>query len=99
MASRRGRAWLDNLDPGVRPYVELLVDNGIHTYESCEGGDGHCHAEPTVRFFGKMDDGMKALGLVIERDLLVRALHRLWTVVDREPTGPDWELVFWKKAV
>src|SRR5659263_562111 len=60
--------------------------------------EGHAFPLPTIRFHGGLYDGMRALGLAIERGLPVSALHRLWTVIDREPTGPHWELVFLRKA-
>lgn len=82
------------LDPGVAQYVCLLADAGVETFESCEGGDGHAYPEPTVRFHGNRSEGFRALAAVIERGQPVSALRRIWTVVDGEPTGPYWELVF-----
>jgi len=29
------------LDPLIKPYVELLNKNGIDTFSSCQGGQGH----------------------------------------------------------
>lgn len=37
------------LDPGIAPIVELLRQNGIDTFASCEGGEGHMFSLPTVR--------------------------------------------------
>jgi hypothetical protein len=37
------------LDDGIKLYVATLRSAGIETFESCEGGPGHCYAEPTVR--------------------------------------------------
>jgi hypothetical protein len=40
------------LDEGIREFVVILIANGVETFESCEGGRGHCYAEPTIRFRG-----------------------------------------------
>ena len=85
------------LDEGIRNCVEVLVAGGIETYESCEGGEGHSYAEPTVRFHGEHSEGFRALAIALQHQLPIRALHRVWTVQDAEPTGPTWELVFWDK--
>lgn len=78
--------------------MRLLAENGIETYESCEGGEEHAFHQPTIRFYGGMHDGMRALGLAIECGLPVGALHRVWDVINGEPVGPNWELVFWRKT-
>jgi hypothetical protein len=36
------------LDPGIEAYVRALVDEGVETSESCEGGPGHAYPEPTI---------------------------------------------------
>jgi hypothetical protein len=82
------------LDAGIRRYVELLSGAGIETYESCQGGDGHCYPEPTIRFHGDRSEGFRALAVAQQHALPVRALRRLWTLDDGEPTGPTWEIVF-----
>jgi hypothetical protein len=84
------------LDPGIKAYVECLNAAGIDTYESCQGGPGHSYAEPTVRFHGDKGEGFKALAVAIQHALPVRALRRIWTVVDGEPDGPHWELTFYE---
>jgi hypothetical protein len=40
--------------------VEILNTHGFKTFESCQGGEGHCYAEPTVRFFGSDFDLIRA---------------------------------------
>ena len=32
---------LDGLDEGILPIVQVLARNGVETFESCEGGEGH----------------------------------------------------------
>lgn len=82
------------LDPGIRREVEILAQAGIETFESCEGGEGHAFPEPTIRFHGGIGEGLRALSVAITAGLKVTQLRRVWSVIDKEATGPDWELVF-----
>ncbi|MGH7475244.1 MAG: hypothetical protein ACRELD_03060 [Longimicrobiales bacterium] len=34
---------IEGLDAGIRSAVRLLIDAGVETFESCEGGLGHEH--------------------------------------------------------
>ncbi|MBX3321371.1 MAG: hypothetical protein KF757_00120 [Phycisphaeraceae bacterium] len=86
------------LDEGIAQYVRILCAAGIETYESCEGGDGHCYPEPTVRFHGDRSEGMRALAVAQQQDLPVLSVRRAWPIIDGEPTGPTWEMTFWRKA-
>ena len=86
--------FLDSLDRGIRQYVEILRDNGVETYESCEGGKGHTFSKPTIRFYGERAEGFRALSIAFQHRLPVLALRRFWQVNDGEPVGPDWEMVF-----
>jgi len=81
------------LDPGIRRAVLILRSEGIETFESCEGGEGHCFPEPTIRFHGNNGEGFKALSIALTYGLPVLALRRTYCVVDNEPTGPCWEIV------
>ncbi len=40
------------LDLGIAWAVKVLPDGAVETYESCEGGEGHAHPYPCVRFDG-----------------------------------------------
>ncbi len=82
------------LDPGIEQAVLALVNAGVETFESCQGGPGHAYAEPTVRFHGDRFAGIEALAAALRAGLPVVALRRAWPVIDGEPTGPYWELVF-----
>lgn len=86
------------LDRGIRDYVHKLRARGIETYESCEGGEGHCYPEPTVRFHGDSAEGFKALAVALQNALPVSYLRRIWTVQGVEPVGPTWEIVFSRKC-
>lgn len=85
------------LDPGIRHAVETLTAAGVETFESCEGAAGHAYTEPTVRFHGDQFDGFAALMVALRAGLPVTALKRVWPIVDREPTGPCWELTFTRR--
>jgi hypothetical protein len=82
------------LDVGIRTAVEALSAKGIETFESCEGGQGHAYAEPTVRFHGDRSEGFRALATAMQAGLPVAELRRVWPINDGEPTGPWWELTF-----
>lgn len=82
------------LDEGIKRAVLILRSGGIETFESCEGGTGHAYPEPTVRFDGIYADGFRALAVAMTYGLPVRAIRRIWTIEDGEPTGPWWEMTF-----
>lgn len=86
------------LDPGIRGAVRLLLDAGVETFESCQGGPGHAYLEPTVRFHGGPGEGFRALGVAMTVALPVYALRRIWRMIDGEPTGPHWEMTFRKEV-
>lgn len=90
---------IEGLDPGIKPAVRILMQAGIETFESCEGGAGHAFREPTVRFHGHREDGFRALAVVLQSGFTVVALRRTWDIIDGEPTGPHWEMTFAKVAL
>jgi hypothetical protein len=67
--------WLPELDPGVAPYVDALRSEGIETFESCDGGDGHAYTEPTVRFCGGRDEGFRALAVALANRFPVQSAN------------------------
>jgi hypothetical protein len=87
-----------DLDVGIAGAVEILMSRGVETYESCEGGEGHAYAEPTVAFHGKRDQGWRAVWAAQERGLSIAELRRVWRILDGEPTGPHWEIAFSDKV-
>ena len=82
------------LDPGIEKAVKTLRAAGIETFESCEGGEGHCYPEPTIRFHGEQSEGFRALSIAMQAGLNVTSLRRIWTILDQEPHGPWWEMTF-----
>lgn len=82
------------VDAEIRNAVQILWENGVETFESCQGGKGHSFLEPTVRFHGGRAEGLRALGIAMQNGLAVSELRRYWDVIDGEPHGPNWEMTF-----
>lgn len=82
------------IDIGIAVAVNTLRQGGIETYESCQGGEGHAFPGPTVRFHGDRSEGFRALAIALRAKLPVAELRRFWSVHDREPIGPHWEITF-----
>jgi hypothetical protein len=80
------------LDAGIVPAVRILRENGVETFESCEGGAGHAFYEPTIRFHGGHAEGFRALAVALQHGLTVCELRRYYVLIDGEPTGPHWEM-------
>jgi hypothetical protein len=85
------------LDRGIKDAIFILRAGGIDTFESCERGDGQTYAEPIVRFYGDRSEGFRALAIAMQHSLPVASLRRVWSIVDGEPTGPVWEIVFHRR--
>jgi hypothetical protein len=106
---RNGRpfkqAMASSLDPGIAPFVKVLYDYGVETYESCQGGPdparpdrGHAYLEPTIAFHGGPEAGPRAFAIAQMFDLPVADLRRVWRLQDHELNGPHWELTFSRQA-
>ena len=85
------------IDVGIAGAVSILQQNGIETFESCEGGEGHAFPEPTVRFHGR-HSGFKAFTVAMDHGLPVLALRLSYAEHDRALDGPHWEIVFREKV-
>lgn len=96
MSTQPKNRFPESLDPGIAAYVHVLIENGIETIESCQGGEGHCEPEPIVWFIGGMADGLKALAVALEHGLPVFELRRIWVIQAGEIQGPKWALTFCK---
>lgn len=83
-----------DLDAGIRRAVLILRSNGVETFESCEGGDGHAMPDPTVRFWGGTWAGYKAFAIAMEHGLPVLHLRYCFTAVNGHLETPCWELTF-----
>jgi hypothetical protein len=84
------------LEKGIEHEVIILLSYGIETFESCEGGEGHSYPEPTIRFHGDKSEGFRALAIALQNRLPVYSLRRIWPIIGEEPTGPWWEMTFYK---
>lgn len=68
-----------DLDPGIRRVVVYLRAHGFRTFASCEGGDGHTYALPTVRLLpdlGQSPDGTRER---LARCLAAAGFEAFWT--------------------
>jgi len=84
------------IDPKIVHEVRTLWENGIETFESCQGGKGHAFLEPTVRFHGDSSEGFKALAIALRHQLKVYELRRYYSVYDGEAHGPYWAMTFFR---
>jgi len=82
------------IDHGVRRYVLILRAEGIETFESCQGGDGHAYPEPTIRFHGNAFEGYKAFAIAMTYGLPVAGVRQAYSVEAQRLTGPWWEMTF-----
>ena len=85
---------LDSVDVGIRGIVKVLIENNVETFESCQGGKGHCFFEPTVRFHGNQAEGYRAFSVALYHGFKVLNLRRYWSVEDGELKGAWWEMTF-----
>lgn len=76
------RGFKDFIDPLILPAVEVLNIHGFKTFESCQGGEGHCYSEPTVRFFGSEFDLIRAYEICECYGLNVSAAKRVFIKED-----------------
>ena len=88
------REMLESLDPGIRRIVQILRENGVRTFESCQSGAGHIFPQPTVRFEGEKEEGYRAFRVAAKNRLPVCELRRTWDVTLYELIGPVWEMTF-----
>lgn len=84
-----------DLDEGVRFAVKVLHAAGIYTGQSCQGGEGHAYAEPTVDLWAdEFSTGWAALHALTQYGLPVESISRTWSIENGEPRGPFWRIIF-----
>jgi hypothetical protein len=54
----------------MEPYVRVLLEHGVETCESCQGGDAHAAPEPVAMFFGAVSN--LPVAPQIEHELMAR---------------------------
>ncbi len=83
-----------NVDKGISRYVDIFLNNGIETYQSCQGGPGHCYSMPTIEFYGNIGTGWKVLQICLDFELPIVMLSQFWDIKDNQPIGPYWRVEF-----
>ena len=100
------------VDDGIRRAVVILNKHGFKTFESCEGGEGHCFPDPTVCFYGSEFDLMRSYDICSLYHLNVFECRRVFgkspvyrdnELINAEPIGEAWdeptnEIVFLKHS-
>lgn len=82
------------IDAGIRRYVLILRSEGVETFESCQGGEGHAFPDPTIKFHGNAFEGYRAYAIAKSYGLPVLHLRRVYGESDGWLEGPWWELTF-----
>ncbi len=87
------------IDKGIITAVELLRDYGFETFESCQGGAGHCFEDPTIRFFGSEFDLIRAWEICSLHGMEVFEAKRVYRKVDmyrknKKSNGLSWDKPF-----
>lgn len=84
----------NHLDEGIKEAVRILIDNGIETFESCEGGKGHAFPEPTIRFEGDMFDCIRVLDICDKNNLNAHVSRYCFNRIDGILEKPFCEVIF-----
>jgi hypothetical protein len=82
------------LDPGIYEAVRILRSEGVETFESCEGGEGHAFPKPTIRFHGDTWAGYHAFAIAMRNGLPVSELRIVYDAIEGQLVGPGWEMTF-----
>lgn len=82
-----------DLDELIRPAVILLNKYGFKTFESCQGGEGHCYGDPTVRFEGTEFDLIRAYELCEIHGMNPKAAKRVYWKQDVYFDTDKWEVI------
>ena len=59
-AEKTGVGYPEGVDELILPIVHLLNVHGFKTFESCQGGEGHCCADGFIKFKGDEMDLIRA---------------------------------------
>ena len=91
------------IDELILPAVEILNKHGFKTFASCQGGEGHCFFEPTVRFEGDEFELIRAYDICTIYGLMVSEVRRVFRktplyINDNTPNirqiGETWDKPF-----
>lgn len=81
------------LDVDIAWPVHMLRERGIHTTESCQGGEGHAFPDPSIKIAGSHGEGWRALSVLRDYRVPVMHLCRTWDITHGEVDGPYWLVV------
>lgn len=84
----------ESIDKGILQAVLTLRKHRVDTFESCQGGVGHCFPEPTIKFHGDKNEGIRVACICLQENLPVFKIGRIFTVDDGEITTPYWQVIF-----
>ena len=86
---------ISDADPEIIPILKILNENGIDTFESCQGGIEHAFGKPTICFEGNYETAMKVMNLCKKFNI---DYFRKYYCYETDGTfrGPEWEIVFKK---
>lgn len=81
----------EEIDPLILPAVEILNKYGFKTFESCQGGDGHCFPQPIVRFEGNEFDLIRAYEICQWYNLYPSEARRVFrkNLAEKDEKNPD----------
>jgi len=71
-----------HIDDGIKKAVIILRENDFETFASCQGGEGHCYEDPTIRFYGNEFDLIRAWETCTLNGLEVFEAKRVFRKVD-----------------
>ena len=94
LRSEKSEPPWDKVDEGIKPILKVLYEEGIETFESCQGGTGHAFPFPTVKFSGGISEGYRAFAIALQYDLRPLFLRRAYYILNKELVGPEWEMTF-----
>ncbi len=82
------------IDKGILNEVLVLRKHGVDTFESCQGGVNHSFPEPTIKFHGDRNEGIRVAYICLQEFLSITEIRRTFSIENEEITMPYWEVVF-----
>ncbi len=85
---------ISDVDPRIRRIVNMLWTNGVTTFSSCQGGEGHAYPYPCVLFDGTLDEGRRVLILSSDHGYDVWELRHITPVGYKTERRPFWMIIY-----
>ena len=86
----RSDEFYEGLDAGIRYAIRALHADGIPTCQSCEGGEGHAYARPSVDL--SEDRAWEAMERLEARGIRVRDVSTIWRIENASPVERIWRI-------